>query len=389
MNVTEMHLAIQQGVDKINSLQADMLLPEELDIELNKSMSRFLNTKYGKNNKYREGFEESQKRIDDLRTLVKENSGSVTFKEQYSNDVWVDKFRLPSDYLYLVNKRSEILKNSYCDILGFTYSNIENVSYFIVPFNNLHNSTEFVTQLIMLADRSNIAVSAASPMDGDFDFSIYTYPADISNLQQDILNSTNWGAGFEWYWEEHGTLSVPGSFIVVVDTASFNSWFNWDSTVTSSASTNLVTTLVGQFSTGTGWEDPANAVSYAQYTDVSLNSKRIAPSGEREYTFNKFVQQDDIYKLLDDPFNTTKPSSPLTTIRGNFIDIYTSAIFIIDRVKITYIRKPKKISVSLGIDCELPEHTHQEIVDMTVGSILEGISDPRYKSHQIEVSKNE
>ena len=42
MNVNEMHLAIQQGVDKINSLQADMLLPEEIDIEVNKSMSRFL-----------------------------------------------------------------------------------------------------------------------------------------------------------------------------------------------------------------------------------------------------------------------------------------------------------------------------------------------------------
>jgi len=43
----------------------------------------------------------------------------------------------------------------------------------------------------------------------------------------------------------------------------------------------------------------------------------------------------------------------------------------------------------LGIDCELPEHCHQEIVDMTVSSILEGIGDPRYKSHQLEVSKNE
>ena len=138
-----MHLAIQQGVDKINSLQADMLLPEEIGIELNKSMSRFLNTKYGKNNKYREGFEESQKRIDDLRTLVKENSGSVTFKEQYSNDIWVDKFKLPSDYLYLVNQRSEIIKDSDCGTLGFTYNNTENVSYFIVPFNNLHNSSTF------------------------------------------------------------------------------------------------------------------------------------------------------------------------------------------------------------------------------------------------------
>ena len=79
----------------------------------------------------------------------------------------------------------------------------------------------------------------------------------------------------------------------------------------------------------------------------------------------------------------------ITTIRGNNIDLYTSDIFIIDRVKITYIRKPQKISLSLGIDCELPEHCHQEIVDMTVSSILEGFSDPRYKSASAEANKNE
>ena len=66
MNVTEMHIAVQQGVDKINSLQADSLLSEEIDIELNKNMFRFINTKYGRNNLYRKGFEESQKRIDDF-----------------------------------------------------------------------------------------------------------------------------------------------------------------------------------------------------------------------------------------------------------------------------------------------------------------------------------
>jgi len=43
----------------------------------------------------------------------------------------------------------------------------------------------------------------------------------------------------------------------------------------------------------------------------------------------------------------------------------------------------------LGTDCELPEHTHQEIVAMTVSSILEAISDPRYKTALGEVTKNE
>ena len=112
MNVQEMHLAIQQGVDKINSLQADMLLSEEIDIELNKSQIRFINTKYTGNNLHRTGFEESQKRIDDLRTIVREFEAPVTFKEQLRNNIFVDTFTLPSDYMYLVNQQSKIWINN-------------------------------------------------------------------------------------------------------------------------------------------------------------------------------------------------------------------------------------------------------------------------------------
>ena len=140
----------------------------------------------------------------------------------------------------------------------------------------------------------------------------------------------------------------------------------------------------------TSYDDNINTQVYLEYTDDALGAKRLPPADStREYALNKFIQQDDIFKLLKDPFNTTKYTSPLTTMRGEYIDIYTSDIFIVDKVKITYIRKPKNISLPLGIGCELPEHTHQEIVDMTVSSILEGISDPRYKTHQLEVSKNE
>ena len=136
--------------------------------------------------------------------------------------------------------------------------------------------------------------------------------------------------------------------------------------------------------------DDANKLVYGQYVENGLGAKRLASEGAtREYALNKFIQQDDIFKLLDDPFNTTKHTSPLTTIRGRYIDIYTNDIFIIDKLKITYIRKPKQISLSLAVGCELPEHTHQEIGDMTVGSFLEGISDPRYKSQSVEVAKNE
>ena len=107
-----MHIAVQQGVDKINSLQADSLLSEEIDLELNKSVFRFINSKYGKNNIYRKGFEESQKRIDDLRTLVREYEAVTAFKEQLQKNIFVDTFTIPTDYMYLVNQVSRVYINN-------------------------------------------------------------------------------------------------------------------------------------------------------------------------------------------------------------------------------------------------------------------------------------
>ena len=387
MNVNQMHLAIQQGVDKINSLQADMLLSEEIDIELNKSMSRFLNTKYGRGNKYGKGFEESQKRIDDLRSLVKEYKAPVIFKEQYDNDFWVDQFRLPSDYLYLINQRSELFINR-CNPISFSFDDVDPTAFIIVPFDNIDNGSTFIKDFNLLADPSD--PSLGNQAITSLTYNTYTYPQDAVNLKNDLITPGNWNSGFEIYWENYGQLQYANSFIIIVNLATYN-WVNWDSSAqTATATSPLITAALGSFLASPVWTDDSNTVSYLQYTEDGLGAKRLPPEGAtREFAFNKFIHQDDIFKLLGDPFNTTKYTSPLTTMRGDYIDLYTSDIFIIDKVKITYIRKPKQISLSLGISCELPEHTHQEIVDMTVSSILEGISDPRYQTHQIEVGKNE
>jgi|TARA_R110000737_G_scaffold6344_5_gene20148 hypothetical protein len=387
MNVGQMHIAISQGVDKINSLQADMLLPQEIDIELNKSQIRFINTKYGSNNTYRQGFEQSQKRIDDLRSLVREYTAPTTYKEQYNNTTWVDKFQLPTDYMYLVNQRSEIMINN-CSRLTWSFANTDPVAYIVVPFSNLHDGTNFINNLELVADPSNGTLGQVGMLPG-IAWNTYTYPADVVTLQNDIVLSANWGAGFDFYWEEYGNINVPNSFIVLVDTL-VHTFYNWDSSITNvNSGSNLITTALGSFVTSTGLQDSENTLAYGEFTGDALGTKRIVANANRDYALNKFVQQDDIAKLLGDPFNTTKYTSPLTTIRGRFIDIYTSDIFIIDKLKITYIRQPSEISLPLGISCELPIHCHQEIVDMAVSSILEGISDPRYKVHQNEVGKNE
>ena len=64
MTIEEMHIAVNLGVQKIASFQADGLLPEEIDYELNTAMRRFINQRYNpRGNKYQRGFEQSQKRL--------------------------------------------------------------------------------------------------------------------------------------------------------------------------------------------------------------------------------------------------------------------------------------------------------------------------------------
>ena len=367
MNVTEMHIAVQQGVDKINSLQADSLLSEEIDIELNKNMFRFINTKYGRNNLYQKGFEESQKRIDDLRTLVREFEAPVTFKEELKEGrIWVDTFTLPRAYMYLVNQMSKIWINN-CKPIGQALDQTPSLSYFALDLNNfvLNNangdSTAFVAAIEMVADitgtdptSANIWSPSQALVNGGW--SAFTYPQNIELIKQDILE--NPGIGFSAYWEQFETLHFPGHIIIIVDTDTHD-WFEWD------ASIGTVS-----YATGVPADTSADSTISApeaqpgQFEEESYSERRV-PTGPYQtiYEGNRFSQQDDIFTLLNDPFNTTKHTSPLTTMRCRSIDIYTNDIFIIDTVKITYIREPNEISLSLGIDCELPEHTHQEIVD--------------------------
>ena len=57
----------------------------------------------------------------------------------------------------------------------------------------------------------------------------------------------------------------------------------------------------------------------------------------------------------------------------------------------TYLKRPVVVDIITNptIPCDLPDTVHQEIVDMTINSILEEFSDPRYQSSTVEMSKSE
>ncbi|MFM7858618.1 MAG: hypothetical protein ACKO96_43540, partial [Flammeovirgaceae bacterium] len=84
-------------MQKIASFQADNLLPEEIDHELNLALTRFIKQKYNPtSNRLNKGFEQSQKRIDDLRALVVDSKITT-----YNHGVLEDQL---GKYVYTANK---------------------------------------------------------------------------------------------------------------------------------------------------------------------------------------------------------------------------------------------------------------------------------------------
>lgn len=89
----------------------DMPITVEIEHWLNEGVNKFVKTRYVGLNSKQQGFEQSQKRIDDLRTLISEDVANLDFNDYY-NDVYPHfKVSLPTDYLIHISDTVSIIPN--------------------------------------------------------------------------------------------------------------------------------------------------------------------------------------------------------------------------------------------------------------------------------------
>lgn len=115
-------------------------------------------------------------------------------------------------------------------------------------------------------------------------------------------------------------------------------------------------------------EDPANIISSG---DPLVRSFTAGTDTRTIDAMMKHVQSDDIYQLIRDPFNKPKLDKVLIDINEKYLDIYTDHRAVTKSVIINYIRNPLSINYEgdgeqSNQDCELPEFTHEDIIDLAV-----------------------
>ncbi|MFR1619616.1 hypothetical protein [Megamonas funiformis] len=87
-----------------------------------------------------------------------------------------------------------------------------------------------------------------------------------------------------------------------------------------------------------------------------------------------------------------RSARPLRLYEGNEIHLYTDGNYNIRNYILTYLRTPKRISLTdapFDEYTDMPAATHNEIVKLAVELYLENKANPRYQSYMNEVSTME
>ena len=129
MTIEEMHIAVQQGLQRMGSYDFSDLLAEEIDLQLNRMQERFVKQRFDVSTADPQGFQQTQKRLDDIRTVVANdityatakkysdfNATSTATDQFYANTAGDEWFIvLPESYLFLVNVRVSVIRGENCD----------------------------------------------------------------------------------------------------------------------------------------------------------------------------------------------------------------------------------------------------------------------------------
>ena len=109
MTISEAHRAFRFGLDKMDGLNAPNFLTEEIDLLLNQAQERFIKQRYDNTNVKNTGFEQDEKRTEDLKEILESKilspSTTISSGRTAINSAF---FTLPDDNWFIVWEKAYI-----------------------------------------------------------------------------------------------------------------------------------------------------------------------------------------------------------------------------------------------------------------------------------------
>lgn len=347
MTVLETHIRVNQRYQEVASNKRDILLPDEVDLVLNMAQDRLIqelvaNLLTG-----------NQLELRSIAPLIVKNKILPTIIPTASDYFYEPDMvyaLIPANLKHLVNVRAEITTNTVdCDtppVLA-AISLPEYVA--VVPFPAANASAPFYPGFTITRTAGTL-FSAASAYNTGFQtknskYKLITASLDYFNQQLSLP--------LQVYWERYRDSYYPDSYIFVSpqDMGTFTVTF-----------TGATPSVVAQTLT-----------NYSQYNRVL-----IAPPLEANVIGVTVSEADMLYKMQT--FNQYYKSSQTEVIAAqgeNIMNLYQDESFLITRLYIDYIRKPRTISLALNQSCELTVAL-PKIIDLAVELLRLDTKDNNY-----------
>lgn len=107
------------------------------------------------------------------------------------------------------------------------------------------------------------------------------------------------------------------------------------------------------------------------------------------------VEESVIGKLISTPYNKPVLRNSYIYLKEGEVNVIYDAFATVNSIYVSYVRKPLKLVLTVADatsetdTCELPEHTHDEIVNLTVMLMLENIESERTQTQFITLNSRD
>lgn len=378
--VLDIHSEIRRKIDEVNSNLTGYLEPNEIDSEFNDQLIKYIKLRLPRGH-VATGItvEETQSVIEDLRDLyVSSYPIEVYEKTDYFGESIEGGNKevvgyLPNNLLFLMEQRTQVVSyNNFCKKVK-TKKETEIVNYYEIPFNFSNIEDGENINLILSSFNSNFVYISNSSDDAPF-----SYPYDFERIKEDFKNYAE-NEGLSWsdvtpsgtkqtkvnlYWEQYKGIFKKNNFILVID-GDVETFGNLTYSVNGSTEINikLKTKELKQI---------------LQSANDGLITK---------IRNNRHYQQDDAF--VNDPFETTDYESPKSYQIERAIVVEYDDYFLPIKLFLNFIKFPdNKLSYISNTVPEVNESIIREVIDLTVGAILEQLSNPRVATQNIETQKS-
>jgi len=349
---SSLHIALDSRLQQLNSNRKQSIHPEQYDMALNDGILTVIKQRCSpKLNSKQEGFEDSIKRLDDLKSLKRTCKASI-----YFNDTKEQFYDLPSNYYHYIASKGNVLYNR-MDIIKNIVPKYKYVT--IIDFSSLSFTGK---EIIYTCDEGTITNEIVTPKyhlltkSNKSKFYYFNYIKDSIKSKYDI----------DCYYENYKGEYYNNSLIFVTEDID---WAITSATIIGATVSEVLNPICTETFVET-WLQGATVF-------VNMGSKKIdLISSQSSNDINN-----DFYLSKNQHLN------PTCTIQNDVVHLKTNNTFLFKEVELEYIKYPRLI------DSRIEQMTDvtitDEILDIAVSNLSGILKDETYKiNKQIEQQNN-